>query len=189
MTRARAVNYALYQTGWFACILGAAWDRPVIGALLAGALIAAHFVVTDDRRTELRLLLLTLAIGLVAEAIQVHFGTYAFRSGVVVAWMSPPWLLLMWAQFATTFRASMRAIMTVPAHAAVFGALGGPIAFIAGERLGAVTLAVPVAPALLRLAVVWGVALAACAHLARAATAASPPAGPSPPAPAPAAPV
>lgn len=167
MTRARAVNYALYQTGWFACILGAAWGWPVAGAAIATVLIAVHFAITDHRGTELALLLLTLALGVLAEAIQVRAGTYTFRSGVVAAWMSPPWLLLMWAQFATTFRSSLRAIMTVPGRAAVFGALGGPIAFIAGERLGAVTLAVPVAPALLRLAVVWGVAMTLCAIAAR----------------------
>ncbi len=173
MTESRMVNYALYQTGWLACILGAAWDRPVTGALVAAALIAVHFAITDAPGTGLRLLLITLAIGIVAEWVQVKSGTYTFRSGVVVAWMSPPWLLLMWAQFATTFRSSARAIMTVPARAAVFGALGGPIAFIAGERLGAVTLATPVAPALLRLGVVWGVAMTVCAVAARRSTVAT----------------
>ena len=33
MRESRRVNYALYQTGWFACILGAAWD----GVLRPGA--------------------------------------------------------------------------------------------------------------------------------------------------------
>lgn len=68
---------------------------------------------------------------------QVRSGTYAFTSGVVVAWMSPPRLLMMWGQFATTFRSSLSAIMLVPGRAVVFGGLGGPIAFWAGERWGA----------------------------------------------------
>jgi hypothetical protein len=44
----------------------------------------------------------------------------------------------MWAQFATTFRFSLRTMITRPIPAALFGAAGGPIAFLAGERLGAV---------------------------------------------------
>ena len=45
----------------------------------------------------------------------------------------------------------------------LFGAVGGPIAFLAGERLGAVVLQVPLLPGLLRLVVAWALALAALA--------------------------
>lgn len=165
----RRVNYALYQTGWFACILGAAWGWPATGALIALALTGAHLALSTERAAESRLVLLALGLGMVVEACQVRSGTYArFTSGVVVAWMSPPWLLLMWAQFATTFRSSLRTVMLVPARAALFGLVGGPIAFVAGERLGAVTLARPLGPGLVRLGVTWGVALALCAVATRA---------------------
>ena len=167
MTRSQRVNYVLYQTGWFACILGAAWDWPVTGFLIAVVLTAAHLHLSADRARETRAILLALALGLVVEGFQVCSGTYRFRSGVVVAWMSPPWLLMMWAQFATTFRSSLRSIMTVPVRAALFGLVGGPIAFVAGERLGAVMLARPLAPGLVRLGLAWGVALAVCALLVR----------------------
>lgn len=170
LPRSRAVNYALYQTGWLTCILGAACGWPVTGALIAAALIGAHLAWTTERAVELRLLLLALGLGVIVEAYQVRSGTYArFTSGAIVAWMSPPWLLLMWAQFATTFRSSLHAVMLVPRRAALFGLVGGPIAFLAGERLGAVTLARPLGPGLVRLSVTWGVALAICAVVARAA--------------------
>lgn len=170
MSESRRVNYALYQTGWFACILGAAWGWPVAGALIAVALTAVHVLISRDRAGESRLIALALGLGLAVEWYQVRSGTYAFTSGVVVAWMSPPWLLMMWAQFATTFRSSLRAIMLVPERAVVFGALGGPIAFWAGERLGAVTMAEPLGPGLVRLSVTWGAALGICAAVARRST-------------------
>jgi Protein of unknown function (DUF2878) len=53
------------------------------------------------------------------------------------------WLLVMWGQFATTFRFSLRGVMRRPLFAGLFGATGGPIAFLAGERLGAVILLPP----------------------------------------------
>lgn len=167
MTESRKVNYALYQAGWFACILGAASRWPLAGTLIAMALTAVHVLISRDRVGELRLIALALGLGVAVEWYQVRSGTYAFTSGVVVAWISPPWLLMMWAQFATTFRSSLSAIMLVPQRAALFGAVGGPIAFWAGERLGAVTLAEPVWQGQVRLSVSWGVALSVCALLAR----------------------
>jgi hypothetical protein len=64
----------------------------------------------------------------------------------------------------------MHGVMTHPWRATAFGVIGGPIAFLAGERLGAVTLAQPLLPALLRLAVAWGLALYVCARVTRAST-------------------
>jgi hypothetical protein len=84
--------------------------------------------------------------------------------------MSPPWLLALWAQFATTFRYSLRGIMTNPARAALFGFIGGPIAFVAGERLGAITFGQPLWLGLARLAVTWSVALWLCARAAQDAS-------------------
>jgi hypothetical protein len=157
------VNYVLYHAGWIACILGAAAHRPVAGLAVALALTAAHLWLVDDRPAELRLVAATLAIGLVVEAAMTARGIYRFTSGSVVTWMSPPWLLAMWAQFATTFRFTARAVLASPTRSALFGVLGGPIAFYAGERLGAVTLAQPVLPTYVTLGLAWGVALLVCA--------------------------
>lgn len=61
--------------------------------------------------------------------------------------------MAMWAQFATTFRFSLRSVMTKPIRAALFGAAGGPVAFLVGDRLGAVILLPPLVPGLLRLSI------------------------------------
>jgi len=60
---------------------------------------------------------------------------------------------------ATTFDFSLRPIVSRPAAAMAFGALGGPIAFVAGERLGAVTLERPLVPGLLLLSACWAIAM------------------------------
>ena len=164
------LNYFLYHAGWLACILGAAAGWPVAAFSAALALLVVHLWLAADRAVEARLMAATLGIGLIVESVHAWSGTYArFPSGMLVAWMSPPWLLVMWPQFATTFRSSLRTVMAHPWRATVFGALGGPIAFLAGERLGAVALATPLVPSLLRLAITWGVALHLCARLVRAA--------------------
>lgn len=153
------LNYLFYQAGWFACVLGAAAGRPWLGFLLATALVGAHLWLSVDRARELRRLALAAAVGLLVEAVQIAAGTYRFTSGAVVAVLPPPWLLIMWAQMATTFDFSLRPIVSRPAAAMMFGALGGPLAFVAGERLGAVTLQRPLAPGLLLLAACWAIAM------------------------------
>ncbi len=160
MWRAHLVNYALYQIGWFACVLGAASHRPWLGCLIALTLVGVHLTRSLDRSIEVRLMALATAVGAIVEMVQIAMGTYRFTSGTVIDALPPAWLLTMWAQFATTFRYSLRTVIARPTRAALFGAAGGPLAFLAGERLGAVTLLPPVTNALLRLSIGWAVALA-----------------------------
>lgn len=153
------LNYLFYQAGWFACVLGAAAGRPWLGFLLAASLVGAHLWLSVDRVHELRRVALAVTVGGLVEAIQIAAGTYQFTSGTVIAALPPPWLVIMWAQMATTFDFSLRPIVSRPVAAMAFGALGGPLAFLAGERLGAITLQRPLVPGLLLLAISWAVAM------------------------------
>ena len=159
MRRAHLVNYALYQIGWFACVWGAASHRPWTGCLIALALVGVHLTLSIERFIEVRLIALATAVGAIVETFQIAAGTYRFTSGTVIDALPPVWLLTMWAQFATTFRHSLRTVISRPPQAALFGAIGGPIAFLAGERLGAVTLLEPLMHGLLRLSISWALAL------------------------------
>jgi Protein of unknown function (DUF2878) len=161
------LNYALYQVGWLACILGAAWHRPWTGFLIAASLLGVHLALSVERSIEVRLVLLATAVGALVEMFHIGAGTYRFTSGAVAEALPPAWMLAMWAQFATTFRFSMRQVVRRPMAAALFGAVGGPIAFLAGERLGAVDLLPPLTPGLIRLSVSWSVALVVLSAAAR----------------------
>ena len=163
------VNYEAYQAGWFAAVVGAALGHGDVGAALAAALIGLHLYLARERGRELALLALATCTGLAVETWQLQAGTYRTLSGAAPAGLPPAWLLALWAQFATTFRYSGRAVLARPATAMLFGALGGPLAFLAGERLGAVALTTPLWPGLVRLAVGWTAALALFSWVARRA--------------------
>ena len=158
MRHTQLVNYTLYQIGWFACVLGAASQRPWTGCLIGMILVGVHLALSVERVLEVQLVVLATAVGAAVEVILIAAGTYRFTSGTVTDALPPPWLLAMWAQFATTFRFSLRSVITRPVLAVLFGAAGGPIAFLAGERLGAVTLLPPLGQILLRLSISWAVA-------------------------------
>ena len=159
MRHTQLINYALYQIGWVACVLGGAWHRPWTGFLMAMILVGVHLALSGERALEVQFVVLATTVGAVVEMMQIAAGTYRFTSGTVMDTLPPPWLLAMWAQLATTFRYSLRPVIMRPARAALFRAVGGPLAFFAGERLGAVTLLPPLTHGLLRLSLSWAIAL------------------------------
>lgn len=158
-SRTRLVNYAAYQAGWIAAVGGAAVGWPGTGAAIAGVLTLGHLGLTTERRREATLVAIAIATGLVVERQLIAAGTYRLFGGGPVGVWPPLWLIALWAQFATTWRYSLAGVFARPWAAALLGGAGGPIAFLAGERLGAVVLWAPVLPGLVRLAVAWAVAL------------------------------
>jgi Protein of unknown function (DUF2878) len=155
-----AANFLAYQAGWFACVLGGAHGHPWLGAGTAVALTAAHLLSVSDRRGELRLVALAALVGLLADSLQQRAGLLAYASPLpILPWIAPPWIVAMWAQFATTLRCSLRWLGRRPALVAPIGVVLGPLAFRAGAALGAVRFAPDAWRSYLSLAVVWGIAL------------------------------
>ena len=75
MRHTQLVNYTLYQIGWFACVLGAASQRPWAGCLIAMMLVGAHLALSVERLLEVQLVLLATAVGAIVEMIQIAAGT------------------------------------------------------------------------------------------------------------------
>ena len=139
MSRSLVTNFVLFQLGWFACVLGGAYDQTLLGSLIAMAVIAYHFYNAPDAIKEFRLLMLALIIGLVFESIVTaqHFARYSH--GQMFEFIAPLWMILMWPLFATTLNLSMRWLKGMaPLLIALVGALFAPLAYFSGNRLGAV---------------------------------------------------
>jgi hypothetical protein len=166
LAAARLVNGALYQTGWFACVLGGATGRPWLGAATGLALVLVHLALVEHRADEARFVALAALAGTAIDSAQQAAGTVAFPSGHYVAWLCPVWLTALWAQFATLPSHSLAWLAGRPIVSAFLGAAGGPLAFLAGERLGAVAFPLGRAVGCGVLAVVWAVAFPLLLRLA-----------------------
>jgi len=151
-------NFVAYQLAWFAVVFGAAQGYAWAGALAALAVAAVHLALRRDL-LELKLMGLAAGIGLLVDSTLAMTGQVIFAS----AWppdLAPYWMLSLWVAFATTLNHSLRWLMHRPVAAAVAGALGGPLAYLAGARLGALTLVTP-AITLAIIALLWTVAMVA----------------------------
>jgi hypothetical protein len=149
------LNIALYQAGWFAVVLGAAHRRPWLGLATALALFAIHVLAARARRDELLLGVVAGALGYCIDTFLQGVGVLAFDTGRVVPWLAPPWLIALWLQFATLLRFSLCWLDGRPALAGLLGLVGGPLAFLSGQRLGAVTFPAGTPIALAALGLVW----------------------------------
>ena len=171
-------NIAANQAGWFAAVWGGAHDRfwPGVAAVLV--LAAVHLVLSPAPAREAGLLLAAAVVGTLWDSLVVRLGLAVYPSGVLWPGTAPVWIGALWLLFGTSLNVSFAWLHGRPLLAGVFGALGGPIAWAGGWRLGGVMFPEP-ALALLTQAAGWAVLLPLLTWIA-ARTAGSAHRGPRP---------
>lgn len=160
------VNFVAFQFGWFACVLGAAHGLPWIGTGVALVIVAWHLTRAAQPGAELVLVLIAAGIGAVWDSALSALGWIRYPNGVLIEGAAPHWIVAMWMLFATTLNVSLAWLRRNLPLAAVFGALGGPLAYLGGAKLGALTFAAQDA-ALVALALGWAVLTPLLLRLAR----------------------
>jgi len=159
------INLVAFKLGWLACILGGANDAPLVGTLIALAIVALHIVRSALPARELTLALIAGAIGAVWDSVLASAGLLSYASGTLFEGTAPYWIVAMWLLFATLLNQSLRWMHGRLILAAAVGAIGGPLAFFAGNRLGAVEFS-DFNAAMLALAVGWGAIMPLLVYLA-----------------------
>ncbi len=147
-------NLAAFQAGWWAVVLTAAADRPLVGMAVVAVLLAWHLLRVRPRRGEPVLIGLTALAGLAFESLLQATGWVSFAGAGPAAWLAPLWMAALWANFATTLNVSLRSLRGRPWLAAGLGAVGGPAAYWGGAQLGAMTFHHPAA-GLAALGLAW----------------------------------
>ena len=150
------LNVLAAQIGWFGSVFGGAHQMPWIGLLAALVALSIHFFYARRPAEELILILSCAAIGAIFDSALVAAGWVGYYSGQFSDVMAPYWIITMWMLFATTLNVSMRWLRGRATLAAIFGLIGGPLAYIGGEKLGGIDLVNQFA-ALAALAIGWAV--------------------------------
>jgi Protein of unknown function (DUF2878) len=147
-------NFLAFQIGWFACVLGGAHDLPWVGTGIAFVIVAWHLTRAARPKQELLLVLSAAAIGALFDTLLVWLGWFTYSSGTLIAGTAPHWMVALWMLFATTLNLSLAWLKRHLFVAALFGAIGGPLAYLGGEKLGALNFESPTA-GLIALAIGW----------------------------------
>jgi hypothetical protein len=152
-------NFAAFQAGWFAAVLGAAHGHEALGTTAIAVVIAIHLWITRDRRGEAQFIAITLPIGFVVNTILHTSGAVVGVSSFSTTWLAPAWLLALWPLFGTLFNESMSWMAGRYVVAAAFGVIGAPLSYWAGSRAGAIRLHENTALWIGLVALTWGLAM------------------------------
>lgn len=133
------INVAGFQIVWFACVLSAAAGRQWIGLAVFTAVILLHIVLTSDRRVEAEILFRAALLGALAEWTMTSIGALRF-DGL--------WIVALWVNFAATLRWALAWLQGRYVLGSALGAIAGPLSYLGGERLGAISVHQPWAVAL-----------------------------------------
>jgi hypothetical protein len=150
------INIILFQIGWFACVLSAANNHPLIGASISLFIIFSHVLLSKEYKQEIRIIVIAMVIGLFSDSLIISAGWITYTSGMFNDFIAPYWIVLMWALFATTLNYSLSWLRNKLLISAVFGAIAGPLAYYAGMKLGAVEF-VNENNALISLSIGWAI--------------------------------
>ena len=141
------VNIAFNQVVWFLCILGGN-----AGAVFALPFLLGNILLSPCRRADGQMVALLLTIGIVVDGILQAVGFITFKSP---GFPIPLWLAVVWAALAFLPHHSLSWMKKRPLLSALFGALGGPLAYWAGVRLGAASFHLPLLSSLGLMAAIW----------------------------------
>lgn len=147
-------NFLAFQIGWFACVLGGAHGLPWVGTGIALVIVAWHLTRAARPKQELLLVLSAAAIGALFDTLLIWLGWFTYSSGTLIAGTAPHWMVALWMLFATTLNLSLAWLKRHLFVAALFGVIGGPLAYLGGEKLGALNFESPNA-GLIALAIGW----------------------------------
>jgi len=135
------LNFALFQAGWFACVLGGVRGEMAWGPIAVAAIVVVHLAVVSrsgERTGELGFI---VAVGLAGTLLDTGLRVLEVTAyptspeGIFV----PPWIAALWFLFATLPYHSLGWLRGRPTLAFLLGAIGGPLSYFGGVRMGAVS--------------------------------------------------
>jgi hypothetical protein len=154
-----AINIAAFYIGWFSCVLGAARGMTWLGPAVVFLLFLLHLGIAPGISREIRLAVVAAGAGFLVDTALIAAGVFTPVHRLLPMPLSPPWLVAMWVNFATTLNICLKRLHGHPVFCALLGAIGGPAAYYAGARLGAIQPYGRLEVFLAVLAVVWAIAV------------------------------
>ncbi len=152
-------NFSAFQIGWFSAVLGAGRGAPWLGVVVVPLVLLLAMWMSKDWRRELRIAVSAAAMGLVVDTLLIVNGVFAPVPFVSPHPISPLWMVMLWINQATTLNFCMAWLRERYVVGALFGAIGGPLAYLAGAKLGAA--AMPSTGDMVVLSITWLIAFPA----------------------------
>jgi len=134
------INFILFQLAWFSCVVGAAKGMPWLGVAVTMVILRWHFHKARQAKPEFILISAALVIGACFDQLMLWMHVVAYQQHGWSISLVPVWILALWVAFATTLNVSLAWMQERYLVSILFGAAGGPLAYLGAERIGAILL-------------------------------------------------
>ena len=154
----KITNFILFQLAWFVTILSAAKGVAYVGVFYTIIWMFWHLLMmTKTRNAEIKSLLFAAFIGYAFDSILVVTGVIVFPEHTSLGGPSPLWMVCLWINLIATINLSLSWLKGRYVLSGAIAAIAGPMAYIAGEKLGAITLFGNIS--MLIISIMWCVAM------------------------------
>lgn len=143
-----------FQAGWFAAVLGVAHGMPWIGIPAITLVLVLHLLLSPNKKAEAMLIASAGIFGFCVDTLLVTINVFTPVLYLLPHPFSPPWMVLLWMNFATALNVSLKKLHGRYLLSALLGAVGGPFAYYSGAKLGA-TATIPSGSDFFVLAIAW----------------------------------
>lgn len=157
------INSLCYTLGWFWCVLLGVRDHSFLAVMGAIFLISAQLYLAKGKDVslyiqDLLLVLFSIPLGALLEIffIQTKLIHYSNASGTL---LPPIWIVFLYPLFSLLINHSLKLMKKNFLIPFLLGFLGGPLSYVAGKSLGALTFPSPLLPTLIIIGISWGLFL------------------------------
>lgn len=132
----KLINFILFQSIWFILILAAAHES-FYGLAIGFLLILVQYWHGKLMVPDFKLILASVIVGFAHDTSLNYFKFIQYNIDFNT-YYSPFWIIGLWISFALTINHSLAWLGNKKLLQMIFGLIGGPLAYIAGEKLGAI---------------------------------------------------
>jgi hypothetical protein len=160
-TKHRSITvWIAFQAVWLVSALSAAAGISWIAVSAAGLFVATVLALDGWPRSLMTTAVASGALGVLVEGTLSVSGFVRYGAAWPAGWPAPLWIVLLWCAFGITL-APLGSLLGSSwlLSGAALGLVFGPLAYLAGERLGALTIGTPVMLAYAAVGAAWGLAL------------------------------
>lgn len=156
------INVVAFKVAWLLTVFAAAAGHGLIGPLVVTFWVSCFLYWQQGLKTNLLFIAVAFSVGYLVDMTLLAFGVivFPFSSSEV---LPPLWMTFLWINLAVSLRYALAFLRQRYVLAVFIGAVGGPLAYLSGEAIGAVTV-----NNILFVAVIWALATPSLLILERA---------------------
>ena len=133
----KVINFIAFQVIWLIAVIGATNEILLPTILIVAAFCWWQLSPKRRHKNDLALIVFAILTGLLLDSLWQATGLIEFKLSIPL--VAPIWIILLWITLALCINHSLAWLKKSICFAILFGALGAPLSYYAGSKLGALS--------------------------------------------------